>query len=241
MLEIDPRLMRYQKLRDELALKIARREWRPGEVIPGQEELAKSYGIAVGTVRKAVDLLVAQGLLERIQGRGTFVRRANFDGSLFRFFRFQDKSGERRIPVSEILRREVMESSGAVAETLQLKGRARVIHMLRLRTIDGEPVLIEDIWLPFEKFRSFVSLDLEQIGDLLYPVYEEHCGQVVVSASETLSVDTASAEDARHLRLRTKTPVVVIERLAFSYDKAPLEWRCSRGPATHFRYHVEIR
>src|SRR5579875_2268861 len=102
MLEIDPRLMRYQKLRDELALKIARREWRPGEVIPGQEELAKSYGIAVGTVRKAVDLLVAQGLLERIQGRGTFVRRANFDGSLFRFFRFQDKSGERRIPVSEI-------------------------------------------------------------------------------------------------------------------------------------------
>ena len=158
-----------------------------------------------------------------------------------RFFRFQDKSGERRIPASEILLREVVESPGAAAETLQLKSRARVIHMLRLRTIDGEPVLIEDIWLPFEKFKSFASLDLQQIGDLLYPAYEEHCGQVVGSASETLSVDTASAEDAKHLRLHPKTPVVVIERLALGYDGAPLEWRCSRGPATHFRYHVEIR
>lgn len=241
MFDIDPRLMRYQKLRDELASKIARREWRPGEVIPGQEELAKSYGIAVGTVRKAVDLLVAQGLLERIQGRGTFVRRASFDGSLFRFFRFQDKSGERRIPASEILLREVVESPSAAAEKLKLKGRAKVIHMLRLRTIDGEPVLIEDIWLPFEKFKNFASIQLQQIGDLLYPAYEEHCGQVVGSASETLSVDTASAEDAKHLRLRPKTPVVVIERLAFGYDDTPLEWRCSRGPATHFRYHVEIR
>lgn len=241
MFDIDPRLMRYQKLRDELASKIARREWRPGEVIPGQDELAKSYGIAVGTVRKAVDLLVAQGLLERIQGRGTFVRRASFDGSLFRFFRFQDKSGERRIPASEILLREVVESPAAAAEKLHLKSRARVIHMLRLRTIDGEPVLIEDIWLPFEKFKNLASIDLQQIGDLLYPAYEEHCGQAVGSASETLSVDTASGEDAKHLHLRPKTPVVVIERQAFGYDGAPLEWRSQRGPATHFRYHVEIR
>lgn len=240
MLEIDPRLMRYQKLRDELALKIARQEWRAGEMIPPQEELAKAYGLAIGTVRKAIDLLVAQGLLQRVQGRGTFVRRASFDGSLFRFFRFQNKAGERKIPTSNILLREVVDAPPAVASRLLGKSRGKVVHMLRVRTIDDHPLLVEDIWLPYDKFRSFASLDLEGIGDLLYPVYEE-CGQVVASASETLTVSTVTAEDAKHLRLRPHTPVVMIERLALGLDQAPLEWRCSRGPASLFCYHIEIR
>ncbi|HEX4038109.1 MAG TPA: GntR family transcriptional regulator [Acidobacteriaceae bacterium] len=241
MLNTDPRLLRYQKLRDEFVVKIARQVWRAGEAIPGQEELAKSYGIAVGTVRKAVDLLVAEGLLERMQGRGTFVRRASFDGSLFRFFRFQEKSGERRIPISKILLREVVEAASPVAATLQMRNRSKAIHLLRLRSIDDEPVLVEDIWLPWDKFRNFATLEIDRIGDLLYPAYEEYCGQIVASASETLTVATVSCEDAGHLQLKAETPVVVIERVAFGYDRTPLEWRLSRGPATHFSYHVDIR
>jgi GntR family transcriptional regulator len=241
MLNTDPRLLRYQKLRDDFVLKIARQEWPAGEAIPGQEELAKSYGIAVGTVRKAVDLLVAEGLLERIQGRGTFVRRASFDGSLFRFFRFQEKSGERRIPNSQILLRETVEAPAAVSKTLQMRNRSKTIHMLRLRSIEEEPVLVEDIWLPWDKFRNFASLDTERIGDLLYPAYEEFCGQIIASASETLTVAVVRSQDALHLKLSAGTPVVVIERVAVGYDRTPLEWRCSRGPATHFSYHVDIR
>jgi GntR family transcriptional regulator len=241
MLNTDPRLLRYQKLRDDFVLKIARQEWPAGEAIPGQEELAKSYGIAVGTVRKAVDLLVAEGLLERIQGRGTFVRRASFDGSLFRFFRFQEKNGERRIPNSKILLRETVEAPPVVCATLQMRNRSKAIHMLRLRSIDEEPVLVEDIWLPWDKFRNFANLDAERIGDLLYPAYEEFCGQIVASASETLTVAVVNSQDARHLKLAAGTPVVVIERVAVGYDRTPLEWRCSRGPATHFSYHVDIR
>jgi GntR family transcriptional regulator len=233
--------LRYQRLRDEFAQKIAHQEWRAGEAIPGEHELARAYGTAVGTVRKALEVLAAEGLLERIQGRGTFVRRARFDGSLFRFFRFQTKTGERKIPTSHILTREVVEAPLAVASALELQVRARVIHMLRLRIIDQEPVLIEDIWLPYDKFENFTSVNLDQIGDLLYPSYEEHCGQIVASASETLTVEGVSTSDAKHLQLPSSAPVVVIERLAYGYDRVPLEWRCSRGPATHFRYHVDIR
>src|SRR6516165_11607891 len=60
----DDRLPRYQRLRDELVALIAARHWRPGEAIPTEQALAKRYEVAVGTVRKAVDLLVAEGLLE---------------------------------------------------------------------------------------------------------------------------------------------------------------------------------
>lgn len=239
--QADHRLPRYQRLRDELAAQIASHRWRPGEAIPTEQELARTYDVAVGTVRKAVDVLVADGLLERFQGRGTFVRRARFDGSLFRFFRFQSKRGERRIPTSRILIREVTGAPSAVATTLQIEPHAQVIHMSRLRLIDDVPMLAEEIWLPYERFAAFATLEPDEIGDLLYPVYETHCNQVIASASETLTVETVDPMHARMLRVEPGTPVVVIERLAYGYDRCPLEWRRSRGPASEFIYQVEIR
>lgn len=238
---LDDRLPRYQRLRDELATLIAARHWRPGEAIPTEQALAKSYDVAVGTVRKAVDLLVAEGMLERFQGRGTFVRRASFDNSLFRFFRFQTRQGERRIPESRILRREVVDAPSAVAATLQIANNAAVIQISRLRLIDAVPMLAEEIWLPFDRFAAFARLELDQIGDLLYPVYETQCNQIVASATETLTVEALGSVHARLLRTEPGTPAVVIERLAYGYDRQPLEWRRSRGLASEFIYQAEIR
>ncbi|WP_250536746.1 GntR family transcriptional regulator [Caballeronia sp. AZ10_KS36] len=240
-MQSDDRLPRYQRLRDEMVALIAARHWRPGEAIPTEQALSQSYGVAVGTVRKAVDLLVAEGLLERFQGRGTFVRRANFDGSLFRFFRFQTRQGERRIPESRILRREVVDAPSAVAATLQIARTARVIQMSRVRLIDGVPMLAEEIWLPYARFAAFAKMDLHEIGDLLYPVYETQCNQIVASATETLTVEAIGSRHARLLNIEPGAPAVVIERLAFGYDRQPLEWRRSRGPASEFIYQAEIR
>ncbi|MBN3760599.1 GntR family transcriptional regulator [Burkholderia sp. Ac-20365] len=237
----DDRLPRYQRLRDEMVALIAARHWRPGEAIPTEQALASSYDVAVGTVRKAVDLLVAEGLLERFQGRGTFVRRASFDSSLFRFFRFQTRQGERRVPESRILRREVVDAPSAVAAILQISSSARVIQMSRLRLIDGVPMLAEEIWLPYVRFAAFAQMDLNEVGDLLYPVYEAQCNQVVASATETLTVEAIGPLHARLLHIEPGTPAVVIERLAYGYDRQPLEWRRSRGPASEFIYQAEIR
>jgi GntR family transcriptional regulator len=241
MMHADDRLPRYQQVRDELVALIAAHHWRPGEAIPTEQALAKQYDVAVGTVRKAVDLLVAEGLLERFQGRGTFVRRASFDSSLFRFFRFQTRQGERRIPESRILRREVVEAPSAVAATLQIPNGSKAIQMSRLRLIDDVPMLAEEIWLPFDRFAAFMQLELEQIGDLLYPVYEAQCNQIIASATETLTVEAIGPLHARLLRIEPGTPAVVIERLAYGYDRQPLEWRRSRGPASEFIYQAEIR
>jgi len=98
---MDKRLPLYQRVRDQIAQGIGK-TWRPGDAIPSEAELARTHRVALGTLRKALDILVAEGLLERFQGKGTFVRRANFNASLFRFFRFQTAQGERRIPESRI-------------------------------------------------------------------------------------------------------------------------------------------
>jgi GntR family transcriptional regulator len=237
----DQRLPRYQQLHDDLVAQIGKHVWRPGEAIPNEAELAKTYEVAIGTVRKAVDVLVAEGLLERYHGKGTFVRRPRFDSSLFRFFRFQSPSGERRVPESRILQREVLEAPSAVADALRLPAATPVIRITRLRLIDQNPVLAEEIWLPKDKFAVLLGLPSEEIGDLLYPAYEQYCGQVIASATETLTVESVAGAYARLLRLECGLPIIVIERLAYGFDGQPLEWRRSRGPADQFRYQVDIR
>lgn len=235
------RLPLYLRLRDDLARRINRQEWRPGDLIPSEADLAASHGIAVGTVRKAIDQLVAEGVLDRRQGKGTFVRRARFDSSLFRFFRFQSTSGERRVPESRILRREVMPAPSAVASALRIRENDEVIFLARLRLVDGEPLLAEEIWLEKAPFAAILDIDPADFGDLLYPLYEERCGRVVTSAEETLTVELADPMRARLLGREAGAPLVVVERIAFDLERRPLEWRRSRGPADRFRYHVEIR
>jgi GntR family transcriptional regulator len=237
----DHRLPRYQLVRDDLAARIAHHEWRAGDAIPSEAELSRAYSIAIGTVRKAIDQLVAEGVLDRQQGRGTFVRKVRFNSSLFRFFRFQSEQGERRIPESRIIRRETIPASSDVASALRLRVDEPVIYLSRVRLIEGTPLLAEEIWLPSSRFDRLLSLGPEQFGDLLYPLYEKQCGQVVVSADETLSVELATSMQARLLKKQPGVPLIVIERLAFDLERQPIEWRRSRGAADRFRYHVEIR
>jgi GntR family transcriptional regulator len=237
----DQRLPRYHRVRDALSTQIASRHWRPDEPIPTEAELAQTHAVSIGTIRKAVDSLVADGVLERFQGRGTFVRRPDFQSSLFRFFRFIDADGAARVPVSRILKREEIAMPAAVAAALQFDPGAPAIRFIRLRLIDERPLLLEDIWLPRDRFKPLLKLDLREFGDLLYPLYEQFCGALVASAQETLTAEAAGARHARFLELPVRSPIIVIERVALGADRQPLEWRQSRGPADQFRYQVEIR
>lgn len=240
-LSSDARLPLYQRLRDQLAEQIANNRWRPGEAIPTEAALSAEYQLSTGTVRKAIDALVSEGILERQQGRGTFIRRAQFQSSLFRFFRFQTVSGERQVPESRILSIEPVAAPSAVAQALGLPAEAPVIRIVRVRLLDVKPVLAEEIWLPRQRFQALLEIDLSREGPLLYPIYEEVCGQVVASAEETLTAESVNDVHARLLQVAVNSPVIVIERVARDYAGSPLEWRRSRGHAEHFRYRVDIR
>ncbi|PVZ19865.1 MULTISPECIES: GntR family transcriptional regulator [unclassified Pseudomonas] len=240
-LSSDERLPLYQRLRDELAGHISGNRWKAGEAIPTEAVLAADYQLSIGTVRKAIDMLVSERILERQQGRGTFIRRAQFHDSLFRFFRFQTTEGERRLPESQVLAVNVLPAPSDAAKALQLAEGDPVIHLSRLRLIDAQPLLAEDIWLPKTLFEAILDKDLNQEGPLLYPLYEEFCGQVIASADETLTAEPADEHSASLLGIAMHSPVVLIERLARGYAGQPLEWRRSRGHAQHFRYSVEIR
>jgi GntR family transcriptional regulator len=237
----DDRLPRYQQIRDDLSRRIAAAEWAPEQAIASEAELSQSYDVSIGTLRKAIDLLVAGGVLTRSQGKGTFVRRPNFDSSLFRFFRFKSRNGESVIPSSKILNREVVVPDDTVRAALRLGSKERAIHLSRVRMIDSEPVLAEEIWVPREGFEPLAKLRLDEFGDLLYPLYEKACKQSVATATDSLQVEQAEQRIASLLRIPVASPVILVHRTARDFTGKPLEWRTTRGAAAGFQYEIEIR
>jgi GntR family transcriptional regulator len=236
----DRRLPLYQQVRDELLENISAGIWLPDTPIPTESELTKSYGVAIGTIRKAVDTLVNDGLLYRSQGRGTFVRRPDFNASLFRFFRQMSADGRFVIPKSQLLSKTMKQPSKHIADVLSVNTKDHAICLERLRFLEERVVLTEEIWLPASLFSQLIDLDLSEFGNLLYPFYEQECGQLIASAKETLTIQSANTRIAGALNIAENSPVAVIERVAYGYDKTPLEYRISHGAAETFCYQIEI-
>jgi GntR family transcriptional regulator len=234
----DSRLPLYQRLADEIRDQIASGKFKPGDRIPSENEFIAQYGAAAGTVRQALQELVDEKILERIHGRGTFVKKA-FDSTLFRFFRFNQNSNAP--PESRMLSRELVTPASYVQRQLKLNEGDKVIHFTRLRLIDGQPALFEEINLKHEGFEHLLDYELSSFEDLLYPMYAEVCDQFIFRAEDTLCVEESTAEIRRLLRIDESLPIVAIERLAFNFGNTPVEWRRSRGRADYFKYRVDIR
>lgn len=235
----DPRLPLHARLRDVLVARIESGEWTPSRALPAETNLAGHYGVALGTMRRVLGELVEHGLLERRHGAGTFVRRAKLDSSLFRFFRYGEP--HQAAPASRILSFDHAGMHPDAALALDVDAGSPALHLHRVRLRHEQPLLVEDIWLPLPRFAPLAEVHQDDLGDLLYPAYERHCGLVIARAEEVLVVGAANAGDALLLRCGRGAPLVVIERTARTHDGTAVEWRRSRGRAADFRYRVEIR
>lgn len=237
----DKRLPLYAQLRDALAAQIASLAWPAGSMIPPEHELAKQFGVSVHTLRRAVQQLVEEGLLDRRQGSGTFVCRPSFDGSLFRWFNFADATGApKTVPESRLLSRTVRPVPLHVARELGVAPDSEVIHVLRLRLWSGEPMVVEELYLPYPKCAAFLTADEHEIGPLLYPVYERLLGEVVASVVDEVSIGYANDEVARLLDIEPGDPVAQVDRATRRADGTSIEWRRAYGRADRFRYRVTL-
>ena len=236
----DPRLPRYLKIRDLVAHAITSCEWKPGNAIPTEAKLAKQNRVSVGTVRKALDLLVAEGLIDRVHGKGTFVRRSGFATPMFRFFGHLSQNGTILMPDGHVLDRRRMTPPQEVRLALELKPGQDAIKMKRVRTRDEHIVLAEDIWLPTDRFAGILEIDVSAFEPLLYPAYEEHFKIVIARVEEHLAV-TTDAPMAKILGVMEDTMLMEIKRCAFAKDGHPVEWRRSYCTAIGFQYKVVVR
>ncbi|SNT18936.1 GntR family transcriptional regulator [Noviherbaspirillum humi] len=239
----DPRLPRYEQIREHLRRRIFAGEWAPGAALPAETELAKEYEVALGTMRKAIELMVDDGLIERLHGKGTFVRGELQQASMFRFFRFRRDADDASPVVPHTVIHALQEATldDRVAERLSLGRARRGIFILRSRELPEGSGLLERIWLPYPPFRELLKLQPKDMPDLLYPFYRSRCGVVIARASETIRFATLGRDDAALMGMAKGAPVAVIERTAFSLTGEPVEFRITQGDAAKFYYNVEIK
>jgi len=238
LVESEPGQSRYGALAAALRVRIVSGEFPPGCAIPAEATLAADYGVALGTIRRALDLLAEQGLVERIQGRGTFVKQGLTGAPMLRFFRFGAASHE--TPQSRILARDSLAAPPDVARALGGGPGEQSLRLKRLRTVDGQPALHEEIWLPLPLFAPLLEGDPARWGDLLYPVFAELCGVHVLRAVDTIGFGSLGAAQARVLRLPAGHPCARVQRRAFDLAGRCIESRTTLGDANAFHYTVSI-
>ncbi|MEI9985166.1 MAG: GntR family transcriptional regulator [Aliidongia sp.] len=228
----------YRQVYDIIVKKVAEGAWRPGEALPSEQALARELGVSQGTVRKVLDALTAENLMERRQGKGTFLAENTQDRTLFRFFKMARPGGDRVIPESEGETVRVRASRVAEQAKLDLSKGDKVVEILRTRRIDGKPAIRETIILSAAMFPDFEKH--APLPNTLYSLYQTAYGLNIVMAKEELRPDLAAAEDERILGVPVGSPLLCVDRLALSLQDMKVEWRVSRIATAGLVYAVSL-
>jgi GntR family transcriptional regulator len=226
----------YEQIKILITQSLVVGEWRPGEVIPSELELASRFKVSQGTVRKAIDELAAENILVRRQGKGTFVATHAEEHTQYRFLRIVELSGKKEIPVSQVLHCERGKADSTAAERLGLKRGAPVMTVRRLLRFSGEPVILDAICLSAILFKGLNDALITEFQGTLYSLYESNYGTRIIRAEERIRAVTADEAAVVMLGIGQNAPLLEIDRVAYTYGDQPVEWRVSRCNTQHHCY-----
>jgi GntR family transcriptional regulator len=236
-LELGPIPLHHQVYLDlKAALDAA--EWAPGDRLPTERDLAVRYGCSLITIRRAMSELVREGRLERTRGRGTFVLAPRIDVDFAGSLSFTEEMQTRGLdPETRLVGARPEAAGEAVATALGLELGSPTLYLERLRLADGEPLLLEQVHLPAERFPGLLATDLEHGS--LYDLLTERYGVRVARAREALEPVLLRAREARLLGRRAGSPALLIEGIASTADGTPIEFGRTFVRGDRTRYYVE--
>lgn len=226
----------YRQIKDLLVESLDRGEWKPGELIPSELDLAARFQVSQGTVRKAVDELASENLLVRRQGKGTFVATHHEPRAQFRFLRITPDSGDVQIrPSSRFLECRRTRASGEIARQLELRAGDAVVYLKRLLIFEDVPIVLDEIWLPGAQFKGLTAERLAEYKGPLYGLFETEFGTRMIRADERIRAVAADTEAAQLLAIVPGAPLLLVDRVSYTYGERPVEVR--RGLSVTDRHH----
>jgi GntR family transcriptional regulator len=212
----------YLQLRDMLAQRIAGGAWRPGAAIPNEGDLAREFGVSSGTMRKALDLLEAERLLTRRQGRSTFINDPASEELATRFDGVRGPDGARA--GGEVVALDITDgpASEREAQRLRLAREERVYRMRRQRSLKGKAYMIEAACVPAALFPDLPEKKPASWGLV---ALARHCGVLLGKAEERITLGQAGPDAAPALGVAPSAPVLILDRVVLTLDGRPAEWR----------------
>ncbi len=215
----------YRQIKTLILQALEAGEWRPGQVIPSEQELAARFNVSQGTVRKAIDEMAAENLLVRKQGKGTYVASHNDPRALFRFLRLVPMDGDLSHPQSLPLDCWRAKAGQEASRMLGIELGAPIIILRRLLKFGAKPVVIDEIYLPGEIFQGLSMEVLQGWSGSLYSLFETRFGLRMIRAQERIRAVGADRSTSDALKVPEGTPLLSVERVTYTYGDKPVEWR----------------
>lgn len=227
---------RYKEVKQALLAALSAAEWKAGEAIPSEKKLGERFSVSIGTLRKAIDELVAENILVRHQGVGTFVAVHRRDHHFFRFFRVIRKNGDKAYPTVTLVAFRKAKASRETAQLLGIATGERVFHFSNRLVLGGEAVMIDNITVAEARFPTLTETALRDRPSTLYNFFQDAFGINVVDTDERVRVALAEERESTLLRVPVGTPLLEIRRIAYSYHRTPVELRISRLNTENYEY-----
>jgi GntR family transcriptional regulator len=230
----------YQQIKTLILRSLQAGEWKPGDAIPSEFELAARYRVSQGTVRKAIDELATDNLLVRRQGRGTFVATHAEAHTQYRFLRLLPDASSlenQGLAGRQIIECRRQRASAEVARQLGARTGDPVLQVKRVLSFAGSPAILEDIWLPGGPFKGLTLEALSDDTGPMYALFETQFGVRMVRAVEKIKAVSADADTAQLLAVQVGQPLLSVERVAYTYNDVPMELRRGlyRTDSRHYR------
>jgi GntR family transcriptional regulator len=230
----------YEEVQHEITRGLADGKWKPGDLIPSETEFAKRFGVSKGTIRRALDELVSERMLVRRQGRGTFVATHSPDRTLYHFFHLIGRDGNKEPPAAELLSYRVIRGSEEACDRLGIDSESKLVSVRNLVRLAAEPIFIDEILIPQAYVPGLTEAIYVNRESTIYALYQSRFDISVIRISEQLSAGPVPAEYARPLGLRANAPVLVIDRVAFTYHDKPVELRKSWANTESYVYQSDL-
>jgi len=230
----------YDQIKVLLTQSLIGGEWRPGDMIPSEVDLALRYKVSQGTVRKAIDSLASENIVIRRQGKGTFVATHKEVDANLRFLRLTAETGQKELLNNEFISCTKSKAGAYMAKILEIKASATIIEVKRLLTFSGRPLIFDHIVVPASAFKGLNSVKVEESSGSMYSMYESQFGIRMVRAEERLKAVGAEVDVAKSLGLKTGHPLLSIERVSFTYGDRPMEWRLGLCLTDDHHYMSEL-
>jgi GntR family transcriptional regulator len=213
----------YARVETALAAEIAGGGLPPGSQLPPEDRLVERFAVSRTTVRKAVEHLVARGLVEIRRGKGTFVAEPKLTQALTGLSGFvEDMVALGRHPTARLLDKRPVPAAETVARQLGVAQGTQVYRIERVRLADGVPMSFDEAYLPLDIGEKVASNDLE--AEPIFDLLELRYDLPLVEAQYQLEAVTADQRVAQALGVETGSPIFLIERTSYTEGQRPVDY-----------------
>ena len=230
----------YIQVKKRITESLVSAEWSPGQSIPSEIELAKKYNVSQGTVRKAIDDLAADKILIRRQGKGTYVSTHDEEDIQLRFLRLTERAGKKEKLQNKLISFEREKASNQIAKALGINNSSTLISIKRILTFNDKPLILDFIKVPAVSFRGLTAEKVIEKKGSMYRMYETDFATQMLHADEKIKAVKANKESSSILNISEGTPLLSVERLSYTYDDKPIEWRLGLCVTLNHYYKTEL-